>query len=63
MYLKTLELDPKCRAAYSNLALLNEVRGDNAKAIEYWRKRVQLGEPGEPWTQEAVERLRSLKEK
>jgi len=63
MYLKTLELDPKCRAAYSNLALLNEVKGDNAKAIEYWRKRIQLGEPNDPWTQEAIERLHNLKAK
>ncbi len=60
MYLKTLDLDPKCRAAYSNLALLNEAKGDKPKAIEYWKKRVQLGEPTDLWTKEALRHIEEL---
>ena len=60
MYLKALSVDENCVAAYSNLALLNENKNNLGKALEYWRKRVVYGNPNDPWTQKAADRVVEL---
>jgi len=60
MYLKAIAADPNFCAAYSNLALFHEDRGDFSKALEYWRKRVAFGEPDDPWTVQALKRVKEL---
>ncbi len=60
MYLKAIAVDPNFCAAYSNLALFNEDRKDFVQALKYWRKRAQYGEPDDPWTIKAFERIKEL---
>jgi len=60
MYLKAISVDANCVAAYSNLALFNESKNNLGKALEYWRKRVVYGEPNDPWTKKAAERVVEL---
>lgn len=56
-YLKAIELDPNYLSAYSNLALFYENRRDLDKAAFYWKKRADLGQPQDPWTKKAKQRL------
>jgi Flp pilus assembly protein TadD len=60
MYIRAITVDSGYVPAYSNLALFNEDKGDKKKALEYWRKRVLYGDPNDEWTQEALQRLKSL---
>lgn len=59
-YQKALTLNPNYLEAHANLAMLYERMGEKEKAIYYWMKRYQLGEPGNPWTIRAEERLVSF---
>lgn len=59
-YLKSIEISPNYLSAYSNLALLYEGKRDLDKAAFYWRKRIQLGKPNDPWTKKARERLKDI---
>jgi tetratricopeptide (TPR) repeat protein len=59
-YNKCLRADPKCISAYSNLAFVYEGKGDYNNAIRAWKKRVELGNPADPWTQKAQQRLQEL---
>jgi tetratricopeptide (TPR) repeat protein len=61
-YLAAIKLDPKTLGAYSNLALFYENKRELEKAASYWRKRVELGSVGDPWTQKARKRLADLTE-
>jgi tetratricopeptide (TPR) repeat protein len=59
-YLKAVEVDPSCASAYSNLALLKEEQADYERAKFYWNKRAQMGDPEDPWTIKAKEKVYSL---
>jgi superkiller protein 3 len=61
-YLKSVQIDPNYLSAYSNLALFYENKRDLNKAVSYWNKRVELGFPGDPWTEKAKKRLEDLAE-
>ncbi len=60
MYLKAISVDERYYPAYSNLALFNEDRKDFFKALEFWRKRVIYGDPDDPWTKQALQRVKEL---
>ncbi|MBU1997894.1 MAG: tetratricopeptide repeat protein [Candidatus Omnitrophica bacterium] len=60
LYLKAIELEPRYPASYSNLALIYEAKLDYKKAGYYWKKRKELGLPGDPWTDIASEHLQKL---
>lgn len=59
-YLKAVSLDEYYLASYSNLAYLYEKQGKLKKAAYYWRKRVELGDPDDPWTKKAELNFESL---
>jgi tetratricopeptide (TPR) repeat protein len=59
-YRKALALNPNYLEAHANLAMLYERRGDKERAIFHWLKRYQLGDPYDPWTARAEERLVAL---
>ena len=59
-YLKALELSPNYLEPHANLAMLYERLGQKEKAIYHWMKRFQLGDPYNPWTARAEERLVAL---
>ena len=59
-YQKALELNPNYLEAHANLAMLYERMGQKEKAIVHWLKRYQLGDPYDPWTARAEERLVAL---
>lgn len=60
-YLKSIKVDPKYASAYTNLALFYEGQRNLEKAQYYWSKRVEVGDPLDPWTQKAVSRLRDIR--
>lgn len=59
-YKKALELNPHYLEAHANLAMLYERMGKKEPAIYHWLKRYQLGDPYDPWTARAEERLIAL---
>ena len=59
-YQKALTLNPNYLDPYANLAMLYERMGEKEKAISYWMKRYEMGEPSDPWTAKAEERLLAL---
>ncbi|MBI4341559.1 MAG: tetratricopeptide repeat protein [Candidatus Omnitrophica bacterium] len=59
-YRKALELNPNYLEAHANLAMLYERMGKKESAIYHWMKRYQLGDPYDPWTARAEERLVAL---
>src|SRR3990167_6536195 len=59
-YQKALSLNPNYLEAHANLAMLYERTGEKEKAIYHWLKRYQLGDPYDPWTARAEERLVAL---
>lgn len=59
-YLKAIEVDPNCLSVYSNMASLYERNGEYERAAYYLKLRIKLGDPSDPWTQNAVERLYGL---
>ncbi len=61
LYLAALDIDPELLSAYANLALICEQERDLEKAAYYWGKRVELGNPDEPWTIKAKERLADIR--
>ncbi|MEW6009311.1 MAG: tetratricopeptide repeat protein [Candidatus Omnitrophota bacterium] len=60
MYKLAIELDPHYLAAYTNLALFYEKRKDYQQAARLWSRRIELGEPTDPWTIKAKEHLENL---
>ncbi|MBU4305066.1 MAG: hypothetical protein KJ893_05560 [Candidatus Omnitrophica bacterium] len=62
-YLSALKINPRYAKSHSNLALLYEKLGDNNKAYYHWKQRVQLGNPDDPWTQKAKERMEALEQR
>ncbi len=59
-YLKAISINPRYLEAHANLAMLYERMGSKEKAIYHWLKRYQLGDPYDPWTARAEERLVAL---
>jgi len=59
-YQQALTLNPNYLEAHANLAMLYERMGQKEKAIYHWLKRYQLGDPYDPWTARAEERLVAL---
>ena len=59
-YKKALVLDPNYKEVHTNLALLYERKGELERAAFHWMRRYKLGNPNDPWTQEASSRLERL---
>lgn len=59
-YLKALTIDPVLLSACTNLALLYENKRQLEKAVYYWKKRAELGDPNDPWTMKAQQRLEDV---
>jgi Flp pilus assembly protein TadD len=59
-YLQALKMNPRYLNVYSNLAMLYEARKDFSKAAYYWNRRAMLGDPKDPWTENAKKRLDAL---
>lgn len=59
-YQRALMLNPNYLEAHANLAMLYERMGQKEKATYHWLKRYQLGDPYDPWTARAEERLVAL---
>lgn len=59
-YQKAVALNPNYLEPQANLAMLYERMGQKEKAIFHWLKRYELGDPYDPWTARAEERLVAL---
>jgi len=57
---RAVALDPGYAEAHANLAMLHERLGDKDQAVQHWMKRYELGDPTDPWTARAEERLVAL---
>ena len=60
-YLKCIQIDPYYLSAYSNLAILYENERKLGKAATCWKKRMDLGDPGDPWTARARQRFEDIR--
>ena len=59
-YQQAVTLNPGYLEAHANLAMLYERMGKKEQAIYHWLKRYQQGDPYDPWTVRAEERLVKL---
>jgi tetratricopeptide (TPR) repeat protein len=55
---KALEIAPGLAKAHSNLAVAYEALGEWDKAEYHWEMRAKTGEPNDPWTLKAKEKLK-----
>ena len=60
LYQEALSLSPNHLEANANLAMLYERMGKKEQAIVHWTKRYELGDPSDPWTDRAQQRLVAL---
>lgn len=60
-YLSAIKLNYKYLAAYSNLGFLYWNQGNLEKSAYYFKKRVELGNPKDPWTIKAQRALDAVK--
>jgi len=60
-YLKCIKIDPNYLSAYSNLAIFYENERKLGKAAYCWKKRMDLGDPGDPWTLKARQRFEDIR--
>lgn len=56
-YLKALQIDPSFLAPYGNLGYLYYRKQNIVKAVYFLNKRIELGDPADPWTQKVREDL------
>lgn len=56
-YKSAIRIDPNFAEAHMNLALLYERMNRIEEAIPHFIKRIELGEPDDPWTKRAWEKL------
>ncbi len=56
-YSTAIRIRPDFMPAYTNLAALYERKGDIESAIFYYKARFALGNPRDPWTQKAWDKL------
>ncbi len=61
-YYRAITVDSNYLPAYTNLAFLYEKEADVRRAAFYWKKRIELGGPDDPWVQKAHDNLRRLAE-
>jgi tetratricopeptide (TPR) repeat protein len=59
-YLNALALDPQYLPPYANLGFLYKKKQNYVKAIFFLQKRIDLGDPTDPWTQKTREELEKL---
>ncbi len=59
-YLQAIKIDPEFLSPYSNLAVFYETRHDLKSALAYWKKRAQLGDSVDEWTQKARQRGKDI---
>ncbi|PIP19962.1 MAG: hypothetical protein COT38_02305 [Candidatus Omnitrophica bacterium CG08_land_8_20_14_0_20_41_16] len=59
-YIKALKIDPYYLSTYTNLALFYENKRELSKAAYCWKKRAELGDFNDPWTQKARQRLQDI---
>ena len=59
-YIRAVKVDPKLLSAYTNLAMLYENKRQLDKALYYWRKRLEFGDPADPWTKRAEQRVKDI---
>lgn len=59
-YKKALQIKPDYLNPYANLACLYEQKGDFKTAVKYWRMRLDMGNPDDPWTKRAADRLSDI---
>jgi len=60
-YLKAVRIDPYYLSTYTNLALFYEGKRELGKAAFCWKKRAELGDINDPWTQTARQRLDDIR--
>lgn len=60
-YLKAIKIDPYYLSTYTNLALFYEEKRGLSKAAYCWKKRAELGDFDDPWTQKARQRLEDIR--
>jgi tetratricopeptide (TPR) repeat protein len=61
-YLAGLKTNPNYPNLYTNLAMLYEKKKEYVRAAKFWKKRIELGSPGDVWVKKAEERLVALRE-
>jgi len=61
-YLMALRIDEGFLPVYSNLAYFYKKQGKFAKAIEFFKRRMELGGARDPWVAQAAGELRHLSE-
>lgn len=59
-YLTALGVDPNYLAPYANLGHLYHRQQNTVKAVDYFQKRLDLGDPSDPWTQKARKDLEDI---
>ena len=59
-YLRAIKINPSCLAPYANLGHLYQRKQNLVKAIYFFQKRVELGDPADPWTKKAREDLNDI---
>ncbi|MDP8266081.1 MAG: tetratricopeptide repeat protein [Candidatus Aceula meridiana] len=61
-YLMALRIDGSFLPVYSNLAYFYKKQGKFAKAIKFFKRRMELGKTRDPWVAEAAVELKELSE-
>ncbi len=62
VYLAGLKTNSNYPNLYTNLAILCEKKKEYVRAAKFWKKRIELGSPGDVWVKKAEERLVALRE-
>ncbi len=60
-YRKAIQTDKQYLPSYINLAYLYQKLGNPQQAFEYFKRRYELGDLGDPWTEQAKEELLKIR--